>query len=181
MSARALRTTLIVLATMGVGLAAYLTYLHYSGETVPCTTAHNSCQQVQTSRYSKLAGVPVALMGLIGYVLILGSLLAREGETMRFATAGIALGGFGFSAYLTYREVFTLEKICEWCVGSASLLTVIMCLSVWRFLRAGAKADGSGAQGGAPSGQREPEGDEDVAAQRPLEGDAERSAPLSAS
>jgi uncharacterized membrane protein len=53
------------------------------------------------------------------------------------ATAAIALGGFGFSMYLTYREVFTLEKICEWCVGSATLLTIIMGLSVWRFLRGG--------------------------------------------
>ena len=47
----------------------------------------------------------------------------------------MTLGGFGFSLYLTYREVFTLHKICEWCVGSAILMTVIMCLSAWRFLR----------------------------------------------
>ena len=45
-------------------------------------------QQVQKSVYSKLAGVPVALMGLIGYVLILGSLLAPESEGTRFATVG---------------------------------------------------------------------------------------------
>jgi uncharacterized membrane protein len=138
MSSRALRTTLIVLAVVGVGLASYLTYVHYSGETVLCTTAHNTCEQVQTSRYSKVAGVPVALMGLIGYVLILGSLLARESETSRFATAALTVGGFGFSAYLTYREVFTLHKICEWCVSSACLLTIMMGLAVWRFLRAGA-------------------------------------------
>ena len=47
----------------------------------------------------------------------------------------LTLGGFGFSAYLTYREVFTLAKICEWCVGSAVIMTIMMCLSVWRFLR----------------------------------------------
>ncbi len=135
MSSRALRRTLIVLSVVGIGLASYLTYVHYSGEIVLCSTAHNTCEQVQTSIYAKVAGVPVALMGLIGYVLIFASLLAPEGETSRFATAGLTLGGFGFSAYLTYREVFSLHKICEWCVGSATLLTIMMCLSVWRFLR----------------------------------------------
>jgi uncharacterized membrane protein len=135
MSARALRTTLIVLAVLGVALAGYLTYLHYSGTTPPCSIKGNPCSQVQKSRYSELAGVPVALIGLLGYIVILGTLLAPESERARFATVALTLGGLGFSAYLTYREVFTLHKICEWCVGSAVLMTIMMCLSVWRFLR----------------------------------------------
>jgi uncharacterized membrane protein len=135
MSARALRTTLIVLAALGVALAGYLTYLHYSGTTPPCSIKGNPCSQVQKSRYSELAGVPVALIGLIGYIVILGSLLAPESERARFATMALTLGGLGFSGYLTYREVFTLHKICEWCVGSAVLMTIMMGLSVWRFLR----------------------------------------------
>ena len=85
--------------------------------------------------YSELAGVPVALIGLIGYIAILGSLLAPESERTRFATMALTLGGFGFSAYLTYRELFTIHKICEWCVSSAVIMTIMMCLSVWRFLR----------------------------------------------
>jgi uncharacterized membrane protein len=135
MSARTLRTTLIVLTAVGLCLAAYLTYVHYSGITPPCSIKGNPCSQVQKSRYSELAGVPVALMGLIGYIAILGSLLAPESERTRFATTAITLGGFGFSAYLTYREVFTLHKICEWCVSSAVIMTIMVCLSVWRFLR----------------------------------------------
>ena len=135
MSKRSLRITLIVLATIGVALAGYLTYLHYTGTEPPCSIKGNPCSQVQKSRYSELAGVPVALIGLLGYLAILGSLLARETETSRFATAALTLGGFGFSAYLTAREVFTLEKICEWCVGSAILMTIMMLLSLWRFLR----------------------------------------------
>jgi uncharacterized membrane protein len=134
-SARKLRITLIVLASIGVALAGYLTYLHYTGTEPPCSIKGNPCSQVQKSRYSELAGVPVALIGLLGYLAILGSLLARETETSRFATAALTLGGFGFSAYLTAREVFTLEKICEWCVGSAILMTIMMALSLWRFLR----------------------------------------------
>ncbi len=157
MSTRSLRITLIVLSTIGVGLAIYLTYVHYSGVEPPCSIKGNPCSQVQKSKYSELAGIPVALMGLIGYVAILGTLLAPENETSRLATAAIALGGFGFSMYLTYREVFTLEKICEWCVGSAVLLTIIMLLSVWRFLRGEdtrplppPPADDAGAQDQAP-------------------------------
>jgi uncharacterized membrane protein len=145
MSAKTLRTTLIVLSVIGVALAGYLTYLHYTGIEPPCSIKGNPCSQVQKSIYSELAGIPVALMGLIGYIVILGTLLAPEDETSRLATAVIALGGFGFSMYLTYREVFTLKKICEWCVGSATLMTIIMLLSVWRFLR------GSGPSGMPPA------------------------------
>jgi uncharacterized membrane protein len=126
---------MIVLATIGLGVAAYLTYVHYSGAVPVCSSKGNPCSEVQKSVYSKLAGVPVALMGLIGYILILGSLLAPEGERTRFATVVLTLGGFGFSAYLTYRELFTLHKICEWCVSSAVIVTVLMVLSIWRFLR----------------------------------------------
>jgi uncharacterized membrane protein len=57
--------------------------------------------------------------------------------------------------YLTYRELFTLHKICEWCVGSAVIITIIMCLSVWRFLQGDTPSPGA-AQAppdqGAPAG-----------------------------
>jgi uncharacterized membrane protein len=135
MSARTLRTVLIVITAIGLCLAAYLTYVHYSGTTPPCSIHGNPCSQVQKSRYSELAGVPVALIGLLGYIAILGSLLAPESERARLLTMALILGGFGFSLYLTYRELFTLHKICEWCVGSAVIMTVLTCLSVWRFLR----------------------------------------------
>src|ERR1019366_461988 len=84
---------------------------------------------------SEFVGAPVALIGLLGYIAILGSLLAAEGERARFMTTVLTVGGFGFSAYLTYRELFTLHKICEWCVASAVLMTVLVCLAIWRFLR----------------------------------------------
>ncbi|HWG09383.1 MAG TPA: vitamin K epoxide reductase family protein [Solirubrobacteraceae bacterium] len=134
MSPRTLRITLIVLSVIGIALAGYLTYVHYSGATPICSSSGNPCSQVQKSAYSKLAGVPVALIGLIGYVVILGSLLVREDERTRFATAALTLGGFGFSAYLTSREAFTLHKYCEWCLGSAGLITIMTGLALWRYL-----------------------------------------------
>jgi uncharacterized membrane protein len=134
MSARTLRITLIVLTVIGLSVASYLTYVHYSG-IQPVCTAGGSCLKVQTSIYAELAGVPVALIGLIGYIAILGSLLVPENETSRFATVAMTLVGFGFSAYLTYRELFTIHAICEWCASSAGVMTVLMGLAVWRFLR----------------------------------------------
>jgi uncharacterized membrane protein len=125
---------MLVLATVGLGVASYLTYVHYSGIKVACT-AGESCTKVQTSTYSELAGVPVALIGLIGYVLIVASLVAPATETTRLATAALTLGGFVFSAYLTYRELFSIHAICEWCVSSAVIMTVLVCLAIWRFLR----------------------------------------------
>jgi uncharacterized membrane protein len=133
MSRRGLRIAMIVLATVGLAVACYLTYVHYAG-IKPACTAGESCTKVQTSVYSKLAGVPVALMGLIGYVAILASLLIPESEGSRFATLVFTLGGFGFSAYLTYRELFSIHAVCEWCASSAGIMTILMLLSVWRFL-----------------------------------------------
>src|ERR1700756_5409145 len=102
MSARTLRITLIMLATAGLGVAGYLTYVHYAGIDPVCT-AGGSCEKVQTSVYSELVGVPVALIGLLGYLTILGLLAGPETEATRFATMALTLVGFAFSAYLTYR------------------------------------------------------------------------------
>ncbi len=135
MTNRTLRIAMIAIATVGLGVASYLTYVHYSGEPPLCSTTHNTCLKVQTSIYSELAGVPVALIGLIGYVTILGSLLIPENEESRFATMGLTVVGFGFSAYLTYRELFSLHEICEWCVSSAIMMSILACLGVFRFMR----------------------------------------------
>jgi uncharacterized membrane protein len=133
-TSRVLRLIMIGLAVIGLGIATYLTVAHYAGFTILCTTKHNSCEQVQQSVYAKVAGVPVALLGAIGYVAILVTLLIPEREATRLATLGITVFGFGFSAYLTYREVFTLKEICEWCVSSAIVMTLLLGLSIARYL-----------------------------------------------
>jgi uncharacterized membrane protein len=133
-SDRALRTTGLVLTVLGIGIAGYLVYIHYAGIEPVCNIAHG-CHKVQTSKYADLAGVPVALLGLIGYVTLLGALLA-PGESARMLAALVALVGFGFSAYLTYRELFTIDAICQWCVGSAILMTGLAIVCTWRLLTA---------------------------------------------
>ena len=129
-----MRVASIGIALVGLGIAAYLTIVHYAGGSPVCAIAHG-CETVQHSSYAKLGGVPVALLGLLGYVGILVT-LARDDEPARTATAFLALLGFGFSAWLTYVEVAKLEAICIWCVGSAICMTLLAALSVARLLSA---------------------------------------------
>jgi uncharacterized membrane protein len=122
-----------VLCVIGIGVAGYLTYVHYAGLKVLCLSS-GGCETVQASRWAKLDGIPVSLLGLIGYIGILGSLAVR-GELGRAAGFALALIGFGFSLYLTYRELFTIKAICQWCVGSAVLMTALAIITAVRFLR----------------------------------------------
>ena len=73
------------------------------------------------------------------------------------AAALFALVGFGFSAYLTYRELFTIDAICQWCVASAVLMTGLAIVTVWRLLlaeeplRDAAEADSERTPAAAPA------------------------------
>ncbi len=147
---------MITLATIGLGVASYLTYVHYSGAIPLCGKNGGSCLTVQTSVYSKVAGIPVPVLGLVGYISIIVSLLIPQSETTRFATVGFTVIGFAFSAYLTYRELFSIHAICEWCVSSAVIMTILMCLALWQFLRGtGPEA----ALGGPAADRQEPASD----------------------
>ena len=73
MSDRALRVAVALLALAGTGIAAYLTYAWYAEATIACTTG--GCETVQSSSYAKLAGLPVPVLGLVGYLGILATAL----------------------------------------------------------------------------------------------------------
>lgn len=133
MSDRALRITMLVVSVIGLGVASYLTIAHYTHSQVQCLDT--GCETVQHSRWSMLLGVPVALLGVVGYLIMIGSLLVRQSEMSRLVSVGNAIVGFGFSCYLTYRELFSIHAICPWCVSSAVMMTILLCLSSWRFLR----------------------------------------------
>jgi uncharacterized membrane protein len=129
-----LRAVSAAIALVGLGIAAYLTVVHYTGDAPVCAIAHG-CETVQQSRYSELGGAPVAVLGLGAYVAILASLV-RDGETARTVTAFVSVIGFGFSAYLTYLELFVIDAICIWCVGSAICMALLAIVSVIRLLGA---------------------------------------------
>jgi len=130
-----LTIAIAALGVLGVGIAGYLTWVHYAGIQPFCVAGGGGCEKVQTSRYAELAGIPVAVIGLGGYLTILASLLV-PGDNGRLATAALALTGMGFSIYLTYLELFEIDAICQWCVASATVMTAIAALSVARLLRA---------------------------------------------
>jgi uncharacterized membrane protein len=124
MSEGRLRIAVAALALAGLGVAGYLTWVHYADLDPVCVGGGGGCERVQSSDYAELAGVPVALLGLIGYAAILAS-LAVPGDAGRFAGALLALAGFGFSAWLTYVELFEIDAICQWCVASAVIMTAL--------------------------------------------------------
>ncbi len=107
---------------------------------------------MQSSQYSEVAGVPVALLGLGMYAALLVLIGVR-----RFASAppslavawtfALALSGTLYSAYLTYLELFVIEAICAWCVASAAIVTamLLLCVPDLRSLTAGNRAAGSSA------------------------------------
>ncbi len=111
-------------ALVGLAIAAYLTVVHYTAAAPVCGIGH-ACATVQQSAYSELAGVPVALLGLLAYATLLGALLRDH----RRLAATVAFTGFGFSAWLTYVEVAELDAICPWCVASAACMTALAVLT----------------------------------------------------
>lgn len=130
-----LRRLTVALSLLGCGIAGYLVWVHYAGIKIVCVSGGGGCEKVQSSSYAELAGVPVALLGLIGYVGILASVLLAPDEAGRLAAAFLALVGFGFSVYLTWAELFRIHAICQWCVASAVLMTLLAAISLVRLLR----------------------------------------------
>lgn len=128
---RRLGIAVAVLGLIGLGIAGYLTYVHYADKGIICLVG-GGCETVQASRYAKFAGIPVPLLGLLGYISILASLLIPR-EAGRALGMLFALSGFGFSVYLTWLELAKIKAICQWCVGSAVVMTLLAIVTTWRF------------------------------------------------
>ncbi len=132
------RVLAIVLAIGGMFVAGYMSWAEVTGnETVCVDTGNIDCVAVQESAYATTFGVPVAAMGLLGYIAILGvlvledqfNLLAAYGRTLVVA---MALFGVMFQTYLTYIEAAVLEKWCQWCIASYVLITGIFLIGIYR-------------------------------------------------
>ena len=128
MSQARLRTAVAALALVGVAIAGYLTYVHYAGVSITCSTG--GCETVQHSRYAEIFGVPVALLGLLAFVGILASAI-RGGIEGRAATLSISLAGVAFAAYLLVVQLAVIGAVCEWCVASDAVTTLIAALALF--------------------------------------------------
>lgn len=129
--------TILLLALCGVGVSGYLTYSKFANTELFCLGEGNPCEVVQTSVYAQIGPIPVALVGLGGYLLfaLVTALQLRTSGERRRALAGLnfglALGAFLYSLYLSYLQRFVIGALCTWCVVSALLVTLIFALTVW--------------------------------------------------
>jgi uncharacterized membrane protein len=126
-----LRRAIAFLAALGVGVATYIAVEAAGGDAPRCLAGSTGCATVAKSSYSHVGGVNVAVFGIVGYVLLLASAFFAN-DLARFGGFVVALGGFGYSVFLTYVEVFKIEAICQWCVGSAVLMTLLFALNAVR-------------------------------------------------
>jgi uncharacterized membrane protein len=137
LSERNLRIAAAILAVAGVGVATYIAIAESGGGAPKCLAGGTGCETVAESHYSHLAGINVAVIGIFGYVLLLVAALL-PGDPGRFGGFLTALIGFGFSAYLTYLELFVIDAICQWCVASAILMALSLAIAATRaFVYAG--------------------------------------------
>lgn len=130
-----------VLALIGLGVAGYLTYEKFTGGGLVCLGGSQECEIVQNSPYSQIGPIPVATLGLVGYLIFLVvtalQLRASSVESRRVLAGlnfGLALGAFLYSVYLTYLELFVIYAICTWCVISALVVTLILILATWELI-----------------------------------------------
>lgn len=114
----------LTLSLIGFGIAGYLTYEHYTSSTsltCPASGGIVNCLKVTTSQYSHIAGIPVALLGLIFFtvMLVLQSPWAwrKHWPPLRAGRLLWALIGVGTAVWLIYAELFKLDAICLWCTA----------------------------------------------------------------
>jgi uncharacterized membrane protein len=125
----------IVLVVIGAAVAAYLANIETSGSEAVCGPV-GDCNAVQESEYAELFGIPIGVLGVIGYVFIGGLWLVSRissGAISDWADVLIAAGAFAgtlFSAYLTFLEPFVIGATCMWCITSAVVMMALLWISV---------------------------------------------------
>ena len=123
------------LALAGIFVALYLT-LYKVGIIGELSCSIGSCETVNTSKYSRFLGLPVAGWGLLFYldvfVIAVISALPRFEDERALSIVLVAESAVGvlFSAWLTYLELFVIHAICIWCVTSAVIVTAILLVSI---------------------------------------------------
>ncbi|MFF1820211.1 vitamin K epoxide reductase family protein [Kribbella sp. NPDC058245] len=128
----------LAVSAAGVLVSAYLTYEHFTaGTTLACPeTGVVNCFKVTSSQYSKLFGVPVALLGLLFFLGMLALSLPPLWRTAspwpgRLRLAGVAVGVV-MVCYLIWAELFRINAICLWCTVVHALTLILFGLIVIR-------------------------------------------------
>jgi len=127
-----LRTAIGALALVGAGIASYLVVVKLSGASAVCPTG--GCATVERSKYAELAGIPVALLGLVAYAAMFVTAMRRD-EHAAIAGAAIALAGLLYGGYLLVVQLAVIDAVCAWCVASDVVLALLAALAVARLQR----------------------------------------------
>ncbi|MDD5368068.1 MAG: vitamin K epoxide reductase family protein [Anaerolineaceae bacterium] len=127
----------VSLSCIGILDSGYLTWIKLSHHEASCIQGVGNCFSVNTSQYSELLGIPIALFGMMAYIAILLLLqLERRGgfwgNNVPLGVFGISLFGVLYSAYLTYLEIVVIKAICPFCLASALLMLSIFIISIIR-------------------------------------------------
>ncbi len=120
----------LLVAFLGFLDATYLTIEHFRGVAPPCTILEG-CEQVTTSKYAVVLGVPVALAGSFYYlaVFVLSVLYLQTGKFGFFKLATLAtVFGFLFSLWFLYLQLFVIDAICVYCIFSFLTSTALLVL-----------------------------------------------------
>jgi uncharacterized membrane protein len=139
MTDRILRAALVALCLAGVLVAGYLLSARWGHTELICSTG--GCETVQSSSYAELFGIPVAAAGLVGYLLIGASALVNTAPA-RPVGAALALGALAFSAYLLVIQLAVIGAVCDWCLASDAISTVVAGLALLRLRQATAAPAG---------------------------------------
>jgi len=127
-----LMLTIALLAVLGVAVSAVSLYHHFGiSKTSFCDLSQSfNCDVVNRSSYSTVAGLPVALIGIVGYLLILAlATIYRQKAETPFMLLVASLTGLGFALYLTYVEARILYAWCILCLSSLATIFAIVALS----------------------------------------------------
>ncbi len=132
----------LIAAIIGALDSAYLTWVKLSHNEINCAPGLGDCFTVNTSRYSEIFGIPVAIFGLATYLAIIAILLYEPRvdffkENGTLAIFGISLIGVLYSIYLSYLEEFVLHAWCPYCILSAIVITIVFIISIVRLKREG--------------------------------------------
>ena len=128
-----LQRAIAFVAALGIGVAAYIAIAAAGGDAPVCLAGSDGCETVARSSWSHVAGVNIAVFGIVGYALLLATAFFAN-DLARFAGFLLALAGFGYSVFLTYVELFRIEATCQWCLASALLMTILFGLCAARLI-----------------------------------------------
>ncbi|HVN55616.1 MAG TPA: vitamin K epoxide reductase family protein [Anaerolineaceae bacterium] len=136
---KTLRRIAIVLSIIGLGVALYLLSIKLT-PVPPYCFGLGDCETVNTSKYSEILGIPIALLGGLAYATILALLLLETGSSLIgkwgiLVEFGMTLGGTLYSAFLTFLEVAVIKAICPYCVTSAIVMTLLFVITIIRMAR----------------------------------------------